>query len=252
MPGTYPPSGVPDPIVPVDGTLNVTGALSTTAGISTTDVGNAANNSRIEFSTNTITFKAAGVSYVVIDNSSNRLLVTGQAGSTVGFGAPLFFDYASATVKIAMVAATGMTFDVPASKAFIYEVNDVEVARANATGLRIATAMGLSVGGVTSIKTTDYVATSADFLVLVDVATTGDVAVTLPAASAAKGQVLMVKATATHATRDININRAGADTITTYAAAGATTVQLSPTATLSQLSLVSDGTSIWYVTNLNV
>ena len=115
----------------------------------------------------------------------------------------------------------------------------------NVTG-GVAASTSIAVGGVTAVKTTDYVATVADFLIPVDVNTTGNVIVTLPAASAAKGQLLTVKATATHATRTITIQRAGADTIEGVVA-GDTALILSPIASLDMVSLVSDGTSKWYL-----
>ena len=123
----------------------------------------------------------------------------------------------------------------------------------NGNGVYNGSSFRLSAGGfganVSAVKTTDYVVLLSDHLVLADVATTGDVAVTLPDCSYI-GQEVLVKATTLHVTRDVNINRAGSDTITTMAATAATTLQLSPSVTYSAVTLVCDGGTVWYVVNL--
>ena len=248
-PATITSAQMIDPYVPVDGTMNVTGAIAASTAIT---AGSAL----------TLT---AGV--VIVPNTSANVVQV-AANPTVGITmATTIYKLAPAATKPVIVGTSGSKEAVASGNrgSIFYEAGAGGVTDSVYLGVKDAAdayawqkivggsgiqgSAGLAVGGVTAIKTTDYVATAADFLVPVDVNTTGDVAITLPAASAAKGQILHIKATATHATRDININRAGADTITTYAAAGATTVQLSPASTLSQLSLVSDGTSIWYITN---
>jgi hypothetical protein len=138
----------------------------------------------------------------------------------------------------------------PGATNLVLAANGSNIATVTANGFEVVSGKGFAVGGVTAIKTTDYVATVADFLIPVDVNTTGNVQVTLPAANAAKGQMLTIKASATHATRIITIIRAGSDTIEGRTAAD-TSMTLSPTATLDHVSLVSDGTSKWYLTDFS-
>jgi len=278
--------GAGDTIVPADGTLNVTGAVLVAGALSTSggqDISSAGNvtatggnlftaaNARVSAltgQTNIASSVADGASAIAVRIIAMNDLVTAGAkiasfgdNATTAYAEKAYIDYLGALTLNGRLTAPNAQFtqDVifqNAGGATPFNISDpsgnvlVSIYDTGTVG-RLHSTGSLSIGGVTAIKTTDYVATVADFLIPVDVATTGDVAITLPAANAAKGQILTVKATSLHVTRDININRAGADTITTYAAAGATTLQLSPTATLSQVTLVSDGTSIWYVTNLN-
>ena len=342
-------AAVPDPYVPVDGTMNVTGGVATSGAVSvgthllldgngngtfpsasdagwtadaglTNVVGNIgtggvyalqANNSAAgainlfpaapTASITTSSILKFGTNGVLIDGSADTVQLTVQGHSTqttlpfvvensagtdqftvsntgvvVALG-PATVGSATATNAIvtgdqtlgatypsirnanenattgwALAASSGGNTYLNGRVGLEFNISNVQKAVLNGSGLMLNSGMGLAVGGVTAVKTTDYVATVADFLVPVDVNTTGDVAITLPAASAAKGQILHIKATATHATRDINVNRAGADTIYTSAAAAQTTVQLSPSATLSSLTLVSDGVSAWFVTQHTV
>lgn len=298
MPGIYPAlfsgsggissAAVPDPYVPVDGTMNVTGAVTASGAVaagslSSTTTGTAlaasGSSSSIAFN-NTSAASIGQIKGYAVDGATTVALRLAAQSDLTTAGAKILSIGDNAGTSYAEKAyvdkdglgsfagGLGTAAGTPASAStvrgrlqadtWIDNSNSVTVASWSSPDFSFGNAAGASgslgglrAGGITAEKTTDYVATKADFLIPVNVNTTGDVAITLPAASAAKGQILNIKATATHATRDININRAGADTITTYAAAGATTVQLSPTATLSQATLVSDGTSIWYVVSLD-
>ncbi len=107
---------------------------------------------------------------------------------------------------------------------------------------------GLSLGGVTAVKTTTYAATLNDFLIPCTVAG-GTWVLTLPAASAAKGQILKIKITDLDAAKRVTVTRAGADTIVTDAATGATSFSMGSATTYDAAELISDGTSKWYLTS---
>lgn len=97
-------------------------------------------------------------------------------------------------------------------------------------------------------KTANYTATKADALILCDVATTGAFTVTLPAAAALAGQLLIIKVAVGHATNVLTVSRAGSDTITTMSAAAQTSFDSTAgTTELNSFQLVSDGVSVWHV-----
>lgn len=274
--GTITSAQMVDPYVPVDGTMNVTGAvvLADGSGIDADfiQMATAAGAFEVRNSAGTFLARFGNTGTLTVNGpivtSANSVTATGfyLTDTNVGLietvansldvvldGSPMFrFDQVSAgNNQISPVATnTSLALASTGDGNIDFYQGSNNVADITANGIRVNSGFGLAVGGVTAIKTTDYVATASDFFIPVDVATTGDVAVTLPAANAAKGQILMIKATSLHVTRDININRAGADTITTSTAAGATTLQLSPTATYNCAVLVSDGTATWYVVNL--
>lgn len=244
-------SGTNDLDVRSDGAVSLTvsgGATPTVA------VGGALNISRSNAAlAEVVRFKSSG--------ASNDLYLTIGPTDSAGLGGVLHWDNTAASLNIGLHGA-----DNPVQFFADARIELETIQAAATTGTVIKSSTGTVIGtfldgvalrlaggfaaGVAAVQTTTYVATVLDYFIPADVATTGDVTITLPAASASKGQTLMVKATSLHVTRDININRAGADTITTSTATGATTVQLSPTATYNAIVLVSDGTATWYVVNL--
>lgn len=278
----YPPGGVSDPEVPVDGTKNITGNISASGAVIST-VG-----------TNGSAFVATtGSSPRVILGSSSAASVPEIRGSAIDAATTVALRLAAVndlTTSGAKILSIGDNAGSSYSEKAYIDLNGVGAfgtSRVNLGGskaevggtktncgierggsgelilysnvgntaatLTINTAVfiaGLAVSGVTAVKTTTYTATSANFLV--PCSTTGGAwTLTLPAANAAKGQNLWIKLTATSANL-LTIQRAGTDTITTMAAAGATSFTLNPASTLPACHLVSDGTSAWYVIALNV
>lgn len=121
----------------------------------------------------------------------------------------------------------------------------------NGTAIAAQSSGSFAAEGVTAVKSAAYTAVKTDSLVLADPnAAAGSFAITLPAANAAKGQLLCVKVVATHASRVITVIRAGADTINATIA-GATTVTFTTTANLASACFQSDGTSVWEMTATN-
>lgn len=284
-------AAVPDPYVPVDGTMNVTGSLTLSGTALGTGAGSVTLGSAVD-GTPTAPISAAWGVYATGGRTGMLIGNFVDGASAVGAVVGASADYTTAGAKILSIGDNAGTSY--AEKAYVDYLgharfgegsNNATItsdAAGNAAGFSVGTAAqllrtasgnaslastanveisagasantvkivrgGLAVGAVTSVKTTNYTATVADFLIPVDVATTGSVVVTLPAANAAKGQLLTIKATATDASNTITITRAGTDTIEGVTA-GDTSLILSPTASLDHVSLVSDGTSKWYLTH---
>lgn len=89
-------------------------------------------------------------------------------------------------------------------------------------------------------KTATYSVAASDDVILCN---TNAFTVTLPAASAQPGRKIQIKKIGNDANA-ITIARAGSDTIE-----GATSFSLASAAQYSDVTLVSDGTSIWYISN---
>lgn len=269
-------AAMPDPYVPVDGTMNVTGGLTSSTTLRANVVQLAAVDSDVTFTNTSATSKglihnasADGASHVTVRIAATADLVTAgaklfQLGDNAGTSfsekfyvdkdGKIWSDISTGVVWTADSATYGFGFS--GDQAAMFAGGTVVVTgsptdtilSANGTpgAVAIATGKGFAVGGITAVKTADYVATRGDFFIPVDVNTTGSVIVTLPAANVVKGQILTIKASATHASRTITINRAGSDTIEGVTAAD-TSLVLSPVSTLDHVTLISDGTSKWYL-----
>lgn len=264
--GTITSAQMVDPYVPVDGTMNVTGALAATNGITSTAASTTIGAPRLLAGSllqlRDDTAQGAEIRGYVSDSgtaknitiSANADLTTAGAkilsiGDNAGtsYSEKLYVDKDGDLVGASGTLVLGASSEVYTfAPSITGHSTDGGAQTWKLTGTTIQSGGSLSAMGITVVKTADYVATVADFLIPVDVATTGNVQVTLPAASAAKGQIIHIKAAATHATRVITIIRAGSDTIEGRTAAD-TSMTLSPTATLDHVSLISDGTSKWYL-----
>lgn len=225
MPGIYPPlfsatgissSAVPDPYVPVDGTMNVTGILVASSTIDAPQMQMDTASSHSADSLFTIQSTK--------DDGATAVAIRIAAGD----------DYTTSGAKILSIGDNAGTSY--SEKAYI-----------SYTGT-FSNQGGMAVGGVTSPKTADYTATVNDFLVLVDVnGAAGNINITLPLASSMKGQIIHIKNTSLHATRTFSADRQGSDTLTMITTTAQTTSgEYSCATNYQSTAFISDGVSVWY------
>ena len=194
---------------------------------------------------NTGVVTALGPATVGSGTTTDAIIVGGQA---IGATYPSILNASeNTTTGWAMIPGSNGNTYLNGRTGMAFNIANVQKADLTASRLALTAGMGLAVGGVTAVKSAAYTATVADSLVLADpAAAAGSFAVTLPAASAAQGQLLTVKVTAIDATKVITVIRAGADTIEGITAAQTTTT-FTTTATLASATFQSDGTSKWYL-----
>lgn len=261
-----------DPIVPTDGTQNITGGLTTTSRITGVEVYSQGGVMYLDPGANGLIRAAstANQAFQLDSSGLNRITSNAADGANTGVIINNSQTLSNASAKLLSIqnaAAEKAYFDkdgtpfVNKVRANFYEPLSAggNIVMADDVGNTIATffddgsvgglqiTAGLAVAGVSAVKTAAYTALVTDSIVLASPsAAAGSFAITLPTAAARKGQILTVKAVTTHATNVVTVIRNGTDTIEGVSA-GQTTTTFGTTANLASATFQSDGTSKWYL-----
>lgn len=212
----------------------VTTAKIATGAVTTTEIADdavtAAKIAADAVGSSEIAAGAVGTSELADDSVTAAKIATDAVGaSEIAAGAVGTSEIADAAVTTAKIAAGAVVeVDIASSAVTTAKIADGAVTAAKTTG------------AITAAQTTNFTATSADSIVVVDTSS-GAVTVTLPAASTMTGRMLRIVKTG--GANTLTIARAGSDTI--IPATGSRTSLQFPAATHGEILIASTG-SAWH------
>jgi len=199
---------------------------------------------------------------VVLGNaSSDTLTITAVLSSSIALGTTWTYEIGTTAVGLKSLwlgsadsAAFGVRL-IGGTMGASWTFTMPTAVPANANSKLISNTSGTSswtpasvVPGVVT-KTTTYSVVSADDLVLCDTSG-GAWTLTLPAANAFTGKVVKIIKSETSANA-LTVSRAGSDTIT-WPGGGTGVTSLKLATVGDSIELISNGSSVWYVSNYNV